>query len=132
MSSRPFLKRSPIIVDGDMSLASITSPVTILQMLTVGTYAYSWAGAAPVGTLAVEISNDYSIDPAGTVLNAGTWIAVYFTLNGGATPVASAPVTGSPGSGVIEFTTGAYAIRTIYTRTSGTGLLQAVINCKVA
>lgn len=131
MSSRPFLKRYEAIQDGDMS-ADITSEVTILQLLTVGTYAYSWVGVAPVGAISVEISNDYSIDPAGNVLNPGTWIPIYFTLNGTGAQVSSAPVSGSPGSGVIEFTTGAYAIRTKYTFTSGTGLLQAVINCKVA
>jgi hypothetical protein len=130
MSSRPFLKRYPIIEDGDMS-ANITSEITILQMLTVGTYAYSWAGTAPVGTVTVEISNDYAIDPAGNVLNAGTWTQIYFTINGSSV-VNSAPVTGNTGTGVIEFTTGAYAIRTKYNFTSGTGVLQAVINCKVA
>lgn len=130
MSSRPFLKRYPSIVNGDMS-ASITSEVTILQMLTVGAYAYSWAGATPIGDISVEISNDYSIDPAGQVLNPGTWTQIYFTLNGSSV-VNVAPVSGNTGNGVIEFTTGAYAIRTIYTPTSGTGLLQAVLNCKVA
>lgn len=130
MSSRPFLKRYEIIPDGDMS-ADLTSEVTILQMLTVGTYAYSWAGASPVGALSVEISNDYSIDPGGQVRNPGTWTPVYFTLNGSSV-VNSAPVSGNTGTGIIEFTTGAYAIRTVYTFTSGTGLLQAVINCKVA
>lgn len=130
MSSRPFLKRYAIIEDGDMS-ANITSEVTILLMLTVGTYAYSWAGTAPVGTISVEISNDYALNPAGGVLNPGTWTPVYFTLNG-STVVNSAPVTGNTGTGIIEFTTGAYAIRTVYTFGSGVGTLQCVLNAKVA
>jgi len=130
MSSRPFLKRYPIIQDGDMS-ANILSEVTVIQMLTVGTYAFSWAGTAPVGSIYLEISNDYELNPAGGVKNPGTWTEAYFTLNG--TSVVNAiPVSGNTGSGVIEFTTGAYAIRTRYAFTSGTGLLQAVINCKVA
>lgn len=131
MSSRPFLKRYGVILNGDMSAASLTSTVTILQLLTIGTYSYSWAGTSPVGAVSVEISNDYSLDPSGAVLNAGTWTAIYVTLNG-STVVNSIPVSGNSGSGVVEWSTGAYAIRTKYTKTSGTGTLQAVINCKVA
>lgn len=130
MSSRPFIRPYNVISNGDMS-GNVISSVTIMQMVTVGTYAYSWAGTSPVGSLSVEISNDYEIDPAGLVKNPGNWQAIYFSLNGGAS-VNAAPVSGNTGVGVIEFTSGAYAIRTIYTRASGSGLLQAVINCKVA
>lgn len=94
-------------------------------------YAYSWVGAAPVGTLTVEISNDYSQNADGTVRNPGTWTQIYFNLNG--TPSNSAPVSGATGNGFIDIDAmSAFAIRTIYHRTSGTGVLQAVINCKVS
>lgn len=93
-------------------------------------YAYSWTGAAPVGTVTVEISNDYSKNADGSVRNPGTWTQIYFSLNG--TPSNSAPVTGSPGTGFIDIDAmSAYAIRTIYHRVSGTGTLQVVVNCKV-
>lgn len=130
MSTRSNLRPQAVITNGDMSQASTTSSVTILQSLTVGSYTYSWAGTTPIGTLSVQISNDYSVNPDGTVKNAGTWNTIFFTLDG-ATVVNSAPVTGNSGNGVIEWSTGAYAIRTIYTKTSGTGTLQAVVNGKV-
>lgn len=131
MSSRPNIKQYPVIEDGDMSATSITSDPTNLQLLTVGAYTYSWSGTSPVGTISVEVSNDYKpgvmdINP----VNAGTWTPIYFTLNG-STAVNSAPVSGNTGTGVIEFSTGACFIRTVYTKTSGVGTLQAVINCKV-
>lgn len=136
MSTRSNLRPQPVIgtgsspaVSGSMA-ASITSNVTILQSLTLGAYSYSWSGTTPVGAISVEISNDYKAD-GNHVINAGTWVAIYFTLNGSAV-VNSAPLTGNTGQGVIEWSTGAYAIRTIYTRTSGTGTLQSVINGKVA
>jgi hypothetical protein len=132
MSSRPNIKQYQAIEDGDMS-ADIVSEITILQMVTVGVYTFSWSGSSPVGNISVEISNDYmpGAPSSEKPINAGTWTQVYFTLNGSSV-VNSAPVSGNTGTGAIEFTTGAYAIRTKYTATSGTGLLQAVINCKVA
>ncbi len=129
MSTRSTLRPMSVITNGDMS-GNITSQVTILQSLTIGTYAYSWAGTSPVGAISVEISNDYKADGA-NVINAGTWTAIYFTLNGSSV-VAAAPVSGNTGNGVIEWSTGAYAIRTKYAFTSGTGTLQSVINGKVA
>lgn len=138
MSSRSNLRPQAVIgtgsspvVSGDMSAATITSNPTVLQSLTVGSYTYSWVGTAPVGTVAVQISNDYSLNPNGTVNNAGTWTTIFFTLNGSSV-VSSAPVSGGTGNGIIEWTTGAYAIRTVYTKTSGTGTLQAIVNGKVS
>lgn len=131
MSSRPFVKQYPVIENGNMA-GSITSSVTIMQMLTVAAYTYSWSGTTPVGAISVEVSNDYKPGVMDTdPVNAGTWVPIFFTLDGAAT-VNSAPLTGNTGVGIIEFSTGAYAVRTKYTRTSGTGTLQAVINCKVS
>lgn len=129
MADRPVLPQSPVIINGDMSGNVISAP-TILKQLTVGTYTYSWAGTAPVGAVSVQISNDYSLFANGTVNNPGTWITIYFTLNG-ATVVNAAPITGDSGEGAIEWSTGANAIRTIYTATSGVGALQAIFNGKV-
>lgn len=131
MSQRPRIPPESVITNGDMSQATITSAVTLLPSLTLGTYAYSWAGTAPVGNLAIQISNDYSLYPNGTVNNAGTWNTVYVTLNGSSV-VNAIPVSGATGNGIVEWSTGAYAIRTVYTKTSGSGTLQAVFAAKVA
>lgn len=130
MSSRPLIKPHSVITDGSMA-GNITSDVTIIQQVSVMSYGYSWAGTSPVGTMSVQVSNDYSIDPGGAVLNAGTWTTMDL-IYGGAT-VTSVPVTGNTGNGMIDLgLIGTYAIRTVYTRTSGTGTLQCKINAKVA
>lgn len=130
MSTRSNVRPQPVIVNGNMG-GNLTSMVSVLQSLTVGSYSYSWAGTSPVGTVSVQVSNDYSKYPDGTVNNPGTWVTIFFTLNG-ATTVNSAPVTGNTGEGLIEWSTGAYAIRTIYTAGSGSGSLQSVYNAKVS
>lgn len=112
---------------------SITSTPTIIQKLSMPSYSYSWTGTTPIGAVSVEISNDYSKNVDGSTRNAGTWTAIYFQLNGSPTLVNSAPITGNTGNGFIDIPiTGAYAIRTVYTRTSGTGTMTAIINAKVA
>lgn len=130
MSTRSNLRPQAVITNGDMSLASITSNPTILQSLTVGSYSYSWAGTAPVGTVAIQVSNDYSLNSNGTVKNAGTWITITVFYNGAF--VQSVPVSGNSGEGLIDWSTGAYAIRTVYTKTSGIGTLQSIFNGKVS
>jgi len=130
MSSRPLVKPHSVITSGDMSAASITSDVTIVQQLSNICYSYSWTGSTPVGTLKVQASNDYSIDPGGVVLNAGTWNTLDLEVNGSV--VSSIDVTGNTGNGMINIANlAAYAIRTVYTKTSGTGTLQAIIVAKV-
>lgn len=131
MSSRPRIAPEIVISAGDMSAATATSSVTIMGSCTLGSYSYSWAGTAPVGNLAIQISNDYSLLPNGTVNNAGTWNTVFVVLNG-TTTVNAIPVSGNTGNGIVEFSTGAFAIRTVYTKTSGTGTLQAIITTRVA
>lgn len=87
-------------------------------------YSVSWAGTAPVGAMSVQVSNDYSQNADGTVRNAGTWTTL--TLS------AATPVSGATGNGFIDIDQiAAFAIRLVYTRTSGTGLMQAIINGKV-
>ena len=131
MSTRSNLRPHSVITDGSMG-ADITSQVTILQSLTLGAYTYSWSGTTPIGVVEVQVSNDYKVGADGvTVLNAGTWIPIYFTLNGSSV-VNQIPITGNSGVGIVEWSTGAYAIRTFYDRTSGTGTLQTIINGKVA
>lgn len=144
MSTRTNLKPHPVIgtlqtvagvidsgVSGDMSQASITSQITLLQTLTVGSYAYSWSGSSPVGTIQVLISNDYAVDSTGKIaINAGTWTPMYFTVNG-STSSNTLAVSGNTGTGVVEWATGCNAIKTVYTKVSGTGTFAAVICGKV-
>lgn len=131
MASRPFIKPYHVIVNGDMSQASITSSATILQELTLVGYGLSWAGSSPVGTISVQISNDYALNPNGSIANAGTWTTMTIQYNGAA--VTSVPVTGSTGTGFIDIDAiSAYAMRIVYTKASGTGSLQAYVNAKVA
>lgn len=131
MSTRFTLRPQPVIKSGDMSLTSLTSAPTVLGSLTKVGYAYSWAGSSPVGTIAVQVSNDYSLDSAGKVANVGTWTPLELELAGA--PVTSIPVSGNSGTGFIDLATvGAYAIRTVYTKVSGTGTLQATITGKVS
>lgn len=142
MASRPNIQQHVVIgsitgydsgVSGDMT-SSITSAVTVLPQITVGSYSYSWSGGGtPVGAISVEVSNDYRPGGvAGVAANAGTWTALYFNVNGSGTPTNSMSVSGNSGTGFLEWNTGAYAIRTKYSATSGTATLVAIINGKVA
>ena len=94
-------------------------------------YGVSWSGSSPVGSIVIEASNDYALEPNGTILNAGTWSVLTLSVNG--SPATSVAVSGNTGSGMIDITQCAsYAIRMKYIPTSGTGTLQAIINGKVA
>lgn len=96
-------------------------------------YQYVWsAGSTPIGTVQIQISNDYKQNVDGSVRNAGNWTAIYFQLNGGGTLVNSAPISGNSGTGFIDVPiVGAYAIRTVYTRSSGSGTMTVTIAAKV-
>lgn len=129
MSSRPIAAPYQVIggstgTSGDMS-ASITSTVTVIQNLSMISYDISWTGTAPVGIMSVQVSNTYTQNGNGSVRNAGNWT----TLTLSSTPT----VSGSTGNGMIDVdATGAYAMRLVYTRTSGTGTMSATISAKVA
>ena len=111
--------------------ANITSAPTILQSLSACSYALSWSGSSPVGTVSIQCSNDYALNANGTVQNAGTWSTM--TVNLAGSPTTIIPITGNTGSGFIDIDqTAAYAICLIYTYTSGTGTLTAVFNGKVS
>lgn len=114
-----------MITDGNLANASITSEVTILQTISKLSYTFSWVGSSPVGTIDVQVSNDYRQNGQGAVSNPGTWNSL--TLS--ATP----SISGNTGNGVIEIESlASYAIRVVYTRASGTGTVQCQIVGKVA
>lgn len=131
MSFRSEKKPYPVISNGDMS-GSLTSAVTVIQKMTMMSYSYSWSGSSPVGTVSVQVSNDYELNPDGTLKNAGTWNTIFF-LDSSGTVVTSFAVSGNTGNGGVDVDqTGFYAIRTVYTRASGSGTLQALFCGKVA
>lgn len=124
MSSRPQAEPHLVITNGDMS-GNITSTPTIIQKLSMISYDISWTGTAPVGAMSVQVSNTYSVNSDGTVRNAGNWTTL--TLS------APTPVSGATGNGFIDVdATGAFAMRLVYTRTSGTGTMNATITAKVS
>lgn len=124
MASRPILSPQQVIINGDMS-ANIISAVTVIQNVYSLSYDISWTGTAPVGTMSVQVSNTYSQNQDGSVRNPGNWTTLVLT--------SPTPVSGSPGNGFIDIDElGAYAVRLVYNRTSGTGTMQATIAGKVS
>lgn len=88
-------------------------------------YSYTWVGTAPVGTVSVQVSDDYSQNSDGSVNNAGTWNNLPLSI----TPA----VSGNTGNGLIDIDQlGVYAIRTVYTPVSGTGVLNVMYKGKVS
>ncbi len=104
---------------------NIISDVTIIDNLSMIGYDISWAGTSPVGSMSVQVSNTYSKNADGSVRNAGNWTTL--TLS------STTSVSGNTGNGAVDVdATGFYAIRLVYTRVSGVGSMQAVVNAKVA
>lgn len=114
---------------------NILTPVTVLSDASMGTDLTSavvevkyqdnvgiqlhWTGS-PVGDFSVEVSSDYKEDTNGNVENAGHWIALPLS------PAITA--AGSADDAYIDINqTSAQYIRVMYARTSGTGVLTAII-----
>lgn len=130
MSSRPQLNPQSVITNGAMS-GNLTSLVTIIQKVSMFSYSVAWSGSSPSGSIAVQVSNDYSENAAGAVANAGTWNSLTFENNGSTT--SSITVSGNTGNAMIDILqTGTYAVRLVYTAVSGTGSLNAVIAGKTS
>jgi hypothetical protein len=129
MSSRPFIAPNTLIpVINNVSMAtSITGPATIIQMLPGISYDIVWTGT-PTGTFQVQVSNTYSVANNGAVYNAGSWNTLPTSSFTGTYPVPS----GSAGNGFLDVVgTEAYAVRLVYTATSGSGNLTVVAAAKV-
>lgn len=104
---------------------SLTSIPTITDNLSMISYDVSWAGTAPVGAITIQVSNSYSVNSDGTVRDAGNWTTL--TLS------SATNVSGATGSGFIDIdATAAYAVRLVYTRASGVGVLNVKVASKVA
>ena len=104
---------------------NLTSKVTVIQKLSLISYAISWAGTSPVGLMVVEVSNDFAQASDGSVQVPGTWTAL---------PLSSPPsVVNNSDNGFIDIDANAgYALRIRYVRTSGTGTINVIISAKVA
>lgn len=134
MSFRPELKPYPVFnsTTGTSMATSLTGLVTLVPKLTVISYQFIWsAGSSPVGTIGVQVSNDYTLDDKGNAANTGTWSTYYFLKSDG-TIATSKAVSGTTGNEIIELPNiSFYAVRPIYTRTSGSGTMSALICGKV-
>lgn len=131
MSVRPEIRPQLVITNNPMT-ASFDGSATIIQKISVVGYTFIWtAGSTPVGTVGVQISNDFSLTPTGQISNPGTWSTYTFVI--GTTAGTTAAVSGNSGSTYIEIpASGFYAIRPIFIFSSGSGTLNAWINGKVA
>lgn len=115
-----------------MSAASITSDATVLQSVSKFSYQVTWSGTSPVGTLALQVSNTYTLNPDGTVGSTGSWNTCPVDVSGTGSTT-SISISGNTGKGFIDCTVNAgYAVRLVYTKVSGTGTLQATIVGKVS
>lgn len=116
--------------DIDMSLPSTASAATILASNSTVSYSGTWTGTTPVGTISLQFSDDYSLNPNGTTNNAGTWETAPIAINGGFTT--SAPVSGNLGTFRFDVTiTAANASRLLYTQGSGSGTLSIYVSGRV-
>lgn len=103
-----------------MSVSWNSSP-TIIQRLPGISYDIVWTGT-PTGTFAIQVSNSYGLN------SAGTWYSLPSSSFTGTLP---APA-GSAGSGFIDVVgTEAYAIRLSYTSVSGNGTCTVLPAAKV-
>lgn len=63
MASRPIFSPFYVITNGDMS-GTLISDVTIIQNLSLISYAAFWVGTAPTGVVTIQVSNDYTKNAA--------------------------------------------------------------------
>ena len=105
-----------------MASATLTSSVVEIRNQDNVGIQLSWTGTA-VGTFAVQISINHAEDANGNVTVAGDWVPL--TLS------PSIAAAGSADSAIIDLNQmSASYIRVVYTRSSGTGTLNAYITAK--
>lgn len=126
------LKQFQNIVNGDMSQASITSPVTSIQWLDNVGIQLNFSGA-PVGSFEIQVSADYSQDELGNVLNAGHWIPIQLSYLVGGTLTQATSIPTSVGSPIYLDLNQLSApwVRVMYTKVSGSGSLNSFITAKM-
>lgn len=107
------------IIDNVSTATSITSgAVEILLQDNIGIQ-LKWSGTT-AGTFAFQISADHLEDAEGNILNAGNWISLTVSP-----PIVAA---GSPDDAYVDFNQlSARYIRIVFTRSGGTGALNAYV-----
>lgn len=131
MPRKNHLAKYQSITNGDMSAASITSPVTNIQFLDDVGCQFNFAGS-PVGGFAIQVSADYAQDELGNVQSAGNWVPLTFTYWNGTAFVTGTSIPTSVGSPVyldLALLSASW-IRSVYTKVSGTGTLNAFVTAK--
>lgn len=115
------LKPVQLISAGDMS-GSITSIACEIQLQDNIGVQLNWSGV-PVGTFSIQVSNDHREDSKGNILNPGTWVSLPLSP--------SITATGSPDSAYVDLNQlSAMYMRVVFTRTSGSGTLNAFVSGK--
>jgi hypothetical protein len=105
-----------IVTAGDMSTASILSPGTELRDVPLASIHAIWTGS-PVGTLIVQISGDMVADQS-LVTNWSDFSGSSIAINGASDVMYNMPNAGYRWA------------RLKYTKTSGTGTLNAILSAK--
>lgn len=105
-----------------MSQATLTSAVTSVQYLDNISVQAIWTGT-PTGTITLQGSLDYARDSYGNVTNSGTWDTFVSATNQPA---------GSAGSNLFDLNQLSFPyIRLLYTKVSGTGVLNVYVGGKM-
>lgn len=131
MPRKNHLGKFQTITNGNMASASVTSSVSNIQFVDDVGYQFNFTGS-PVGTIAIQVSADYSQDELGNVTNAGNWIPLTLTYWNGSVFTTSTSIPTSVGSPVyldLALLSASW-IRSVYTKTSGTGTINAFITAK--
>jgi hypothetical protein len=120
------------IVAGQSTASNYTSQAYEVMGVDVEALQVNYTGS-PTGTFAVQGSSDYKevYNPDGTVtiLNAGEWANLYYSVNGG-TPAASVAVPTYPSPIIFDtYGSGVGYLRIVWTG-SGTGTFSAYITAK--
>lgn len=122
---------NPLTNTTTFSLAtSFNTPATVVRFLDNCSYQMNVVTTDSVGSFAVQMSNDYYVNPAsGVIENQGNWIPLTLTSAMGAIPTVAATSTNiSINLNQLPF----YAVRLAYTSTTaGTGTAQIFIADKV-
>lgn len=108
--------QTQLVSAGDMSAASIISPGEDLKFVPLGSVSAQWTGA-PMGTLKLQVSNDI-VELAASVVNWSDFSGSSIAVNG------AGDVTYNLANAGYRWT------RIVYTKTSGTGTLNAILSAK--
>lgn len=114
------IDRFQTIASGDMGQATVTSAYTDVRYLDNIGIQIQWTSANAVGVFTIECSDNYN-----PITNTtGTWVALTFS------PALTAPASNN-GEFLVNVNQCPHAwIRIVYTRTSGTGTLNAWVHAK--